>query len=629
MMITTAVSRQIPPACGQHWVYCGGDFITLHHLESVFGGDRRLSLADELDAVTRALRSEFVDWLGQCGRDARFSTAWEMSSLGGHSVTTSAFFVSVCYLEALHRVIARRGLDAELLVVCDDWFMLRAVEANARAWGAVCRRGPGWRKQLTSDAIRSSVRWGGHWIAGLRRIAKSISDARATAVNVAPAPSGGRGHVLINTCVDESCFGQDGTFRDRYYPQLEAWLQSQSWRVTVIPWLFNIKRTTREAFAWARGSKTHMLVLEEHMRWRDIPTAMIPILGAACGRRNPAFGGLKVAALWQREKLHDSAMAGRVKFLLYGRGLVRWLNQGNKCDVYIDFFENMPSERPLVRAFQRHSPQTLTVGYRHMGGIAADALNYFISEPELRAGYLPRRIVVNSHQAMRALVDQGFPVDLLRLGPALRYEYLLRPLSSRSATAPQPQYVLALLPLDLSGALEILANLWALREEFEFLRSGVVLKAHPMCPQARLQAAFGRQDWPTNWKWVGAPVQELLSAAIVVVGYESVLLEAAASAVPFASLRRETGLTLNPLASWTASFPGCRNLSRREFLEMLKTQALAQNTEAWRVDLARAIRADLGPLDDECFSAFVTREANPSLALTSPPVTPRTIAGCA
>jgi len=605
-MITLMTQRQRSPAAGVPWVYLGQDYLALRRLERDLGADRRIPLAPKIEAIASEMADDFVAWVSAQGSKQGFSLAWWMTNLAGHSVSTSLLYLDLCHLHALEQVLSRFG-ESRLLVVCDDWFLLRTVERNFLRRGRNCCRSAGWRSRMVVDATWLSVRWAARWVHGVGSLLHWLWAAARSRPrrSMAKPETSGLGTALLLTCVEESALGADGVFRDRYFPGLAEALSDQGYRVTTIPWLFQLQRSRRAAFEWFRNrTDDRFLLLEDHTRWWDLlPAAWTVLKSALFLRGADYFRNWDIGPLLERERIKDSSSCGRMRFLLYLPALCRWAAAGGRCDVFIQTFENMPNERPALAAFRQFAPGVPVFGYQHIGGLARGAISYRITTAEWAGGGFPDYIIANSRESAAQLRAQGFPFEAVRAGPALRYRYLQEPLPD--VVSPSGRNILVLLPLETPSAVELLVLVLEQRAAIYACGLGIVLKAHPMASQDALWAAAGGASWPEDWQWVVGSVQDHIGQAAVVIGQGSSLLDAAASAVPFLSLRRECGLTLNPLVAWIEEFPWCANIARAEF--MFRVQGLlaadAIDREE-RLKLAHRIRSGLGscsPLDFHVF----------------------------
>jgi hypothetical protein len=253
----------------------------------------------------------------------------------------------------------------------------------------------------------------------------------------------------------------------------------------------------------------------------------------------------------------------------------------------IDLFENLVPEKPLLRALRKVSPNALSQGYQHAGGIPRELLSYFLTHAEWQSGVFPDQIVVNSSFSRDQLRDAGISERQIVLGPAYRFQYLERlPLHQPSR---QARVLLLLLPLDLNSALEMTERVRSAAEELRLSEIRVWVKAHPMFKRSGL-AAIGAL--PSDWLWVTDELVELMPRVGWIVGENSVLLDAAASAVPFIAWERELQLSYNPLWIWQERFSWCRPFAPKElegrFVEVLLRQASEYESE--RRELAQEIR---------------------------------------
>jgi hypothetical protein len=607
-MLTLMVNGQRVPDWQGSWVYLGQDFLKLRGYEQTLPADKRVSLSESIEKAVELWRREFVGWIASLGERAGWSEAWWMTSLSGHSVTTSSLFLNFCQLSSLEAAGWFHPSAPDLLVICDDWFLLRCIEGNARLRSVPSNRAAGWFARRINDGGRLALRWVARWVKGGAVALAEMWAAKITAPREEPLST--KPVFLVRTEVDDANLKDDGSFSDRYFPGLASWLREQNESVLTIPVALNSRRSRTSLARWFRTSPEPFLLLEQYAIWSDILRGALTVFKAVkVFPRSSSFRGFSLETLLRREAWTDSSATGRIRFLVAGSGLRRWLSNGGRCAALIDAFENMPCERPLLKALRQAAPNAAEIGYQHIGGIPREMLAFCLDPRERENGLFPKRIVANSFETARQMEKDGVGCAPLPIGPALRYRYLTTSELPDPVEPPSSQQLglLVLLPLDLASAVELLSVLLELRSRIAELELCVRLKSHPMCPRQRLADAVKRSDWPEGWIWVDGTVQQHFGATAMVLGYGSALFDAAASAVPFVSLRRETGLTLNPLAPWDDS-PLCRNYSRDQFLRMLTDTAALKGggpglTE--RRELACRIRRGLGQFNDQAWRAFL------------------------
>ncbi|GEM_PF-6412378 len=611
---------------GKHspWVYLGEDYLELQRLTSIHGAETRISYSESLSETFSELRPHFITWSSKLGALHGYSKIWWLTPLAGRNVTCSQFFLQVCYLAVLKRLITERGRESELIVICDNWPLFEGAKELLQSLQVNFTTPPGTllcRPLSDLGTLVSALTI--PLLQALRQIV-IILTARLAVAPRSPIQDS-RPVSILHTCVDEACFAADESFRDRYYGDLAGWLSERGYRVLIVPWIFNLNRTRISAYRWFERSnqqhgKAAFLLLDRYLSLLDIPAALLTVFRTALvARGEHAIAGLNVTPLVRQERLLCLIKhSGNIYFVLYFAALRRWFSVGNHCELLIDLFENMVPEKPLLRAIKHYAPDCDTFGYQHAGGVPPELISYALTEAEWQSGAFPETIVANSHFSAATLAESGIPRSSLRVGPAFRFRYL-NDLPLRAVQPLGEQQILVLLPLELNSALELIGFLRDVRSALEQLKISIKLKLHPMFRSSSL-ALLG--EIPLSWRWVEGEVRDLVESAAMVFGENSVLLDAAASGIPFLAVKRELRLAHNPLAFWQERFPWCRSYSldqaRDRFADLF--QELIHDYQSERMVLAREIRESFGRFSDADYAAFLpSGVAKEDTLLSHPP----------
>jgi surface carbohydrate biosynthesis protein (TIGR04326 family) len=608
-----ATRRQRPPASfGGHWLYFGENWADMRRWEKRLPNAQRVSCAAMLTPTFLRLKPALIQWIAALGKQFDYASAWWLTALAGKNVMWTPFFLHVCYLEILSQL--RGTFKQECLIVCDDWWLLRAIEANLHAAGCSTRRVSGWRIARMLEQLLHAMKFGYRWWCGLRDSLTLLAVARWTRAEAQPAPvDPSRPHALMHTCVDETCFGADELFVDRYYGSLATWLEKKGYVVTVLPWLFNSSRPPLQAYRWFRRNRRRFLLPEDFVKLHDYLDCIRQIFAPSRllqGRF--AFQSIDVSALVGRERRESMTRVALIKFLLYQPALKRWTKLHGQCALFIDLFENHAPERPQVKALRACSPATRIVGYQHGAASPPEFLPYSITADEWNCGIFPDRIVCSGNTMAKYLRAGGFPENALAAGPALRYSYIF---SQPAAAEPAPRRsgVLAIFPLEASAAAEMMESMLASVESLRAHGAGVRLRQHPMMTCAKLLQLAGRRQLPENWYWADAPLLQELQGAAVVVGLgTNAQFDAAAMATPVICLARELGFSYNYLDEWSDEFPVCRTVMPGDLAQRLD-EILGDTDFARRArleELSATMLLGLGKTEDDSYEAFLGQSWN-------------------
>lgn len=611
-VVALALASQSVSRHRGRWIYCGQDYLDMLRWEDRLGASTRISYAHLISETFLGLRGRFIEWTSELGRPHGSALEWWITPLASRNTMQTPIFLHLCYLHMLLGSL-RGELEKGCLIVCEDWFLLRTIEQNLGAEGFRVNRVGLWRLALCRAFGVRVVKIIARWIIALAGQLLALIAARWTApvAERRPEPVTGERQVLIHTCVDEGCLGSDGVFRDRFFASLSDWLTCKGYRVATIPWLYNIERSIFSAYRWFRTNRSSFLIIDDYARLSDLPGCALRILRSALIRHSDSrFGGYQIAPLLTRERVRHLASANLIRFLLYEQALSRWFRAGNRCDVFIDMFENMACERPQLKVVRQHQPAALCVGYQH-APVPNELIGYSVTAREWSTGIFPCRVVTHGRRSAEFLVKEGFPRANVVEGPALRYTYLLEESERdpQSQAAPQPaRRVLVLLPLELPSAVELLIRMLGVKDVLASERVEVILKVHPMMSVGRLIAGARAGKLPDRWRWISGGIREALGQATVAIGVGTgAVLEAAAFEVPVICVGRELGLAYNPLDTFAEQFEICRTVPPDGLAARL-IDILRETDPVSRFRLrefSREVLNGFGAPDDAHFSAFV------------------------
>lgn len=407
--------------------------------------------------------------------------------------------------------------------------------------------------------------------------------------------------MLLRTWVDESCFGPDGVFRDRYYDGLEDWLAARGCSVAILPVLYNTGRSDREAWRWFRSSRETIVSAARYVRVADVLFA----LRVARRQARLAFGrveldGLDASRLFREERDRAAFDGGSLEALLWHRLPTRLAKAGWRPDVFVDVFENFVDEKALILGFRAALPATRLVGFQH-GALSPLLVSNFVTQGEAEFAPLPDRVVCNGADFREILVREGLPPERAVVGAALRYRHLW---SRPPAAGARGDDILVTLPLELQAGAELLVKVLQAFTECDVPR--VLLKPHPMASAARLFREARVSALPRHFEVVGGSMAESLPRAGVLLSLASSSLhEALAAGVPVVVVGRDAALDLNPLAWYPELAPVTAepDAIRAETLRLFNLTG--EELAAYRRRGEEVLRRSFSPAGEIALRAFV------------------------
>lgn len=594
------------------WIYFGQDYLDMLRWEKRLGADNRISYAHLIPSTFIRYRKPFIEWSSGLGRPYGDSLDWWMTPLAARNTSQTPIFLHICYIDILMRQVLP-DIEGELLIVCEDWFLLRTLELNLKGAGCSIRGLSQRWHQLPLGYLKEFfmglLRWTRSLALCLYAVAAARISRRRYAKNMETCA--GKREVLIHSCIDEASFGPEGELHDRFFTDLPRWLISRGYRVTIIPWLFSTRRSVYAAFRWFRGNKGSSLIIEDYVRLTDFPHCVLQVLRGGLVCRGPQnFDEYAITPLFVRERIRNASSAQNIKFLLYIPAVERWKRAGNRCDIYIDVFENMAPERPPIRAMNLSFPGATTIGYQHTPP-PLDLIGYAMTREEWSTGIFPKRIVSHGSASLGLLEREGFPCAQLMEGPALRFASLFdryRDQARLVSSAAACQTVLVLLTLDQAPAKEVLRAVLDVRKVFTAFGLKVVIKSHPMMSRSLLMRIIGKKGLPSGWSLGEGNIESILPNSRLVIGLSTgALIDAAAFGLPVISLGREVDFVYSPLESLAERYEICRTISKSMLGDRLEDILSEKHPESrFKLQqLSAELISGFGKLDDAHFFAFI------------------------
>ena len=528
------------------WIYLGKNSTTRNEWQRLLGKENRISLENLLVRTAWDLRGPYANWVANIGKSFGNSMRWWSSDIAEKNTGTSNLFLHICYLQVVLKEFEKHD---ELLVVVEDWALYIDIKQNLRELGVdFCQ--PHSPVFLIWGILKEIALFTGRFGKQLFSVLHKITAARLSrkynfrALNLCKTK-----RVLIHTCIDESCLGEDGIFRDRYFSVFPEWLEKNGYDVVTIVWLYNVKRSLSNAFRWFRTAKGNFIIPEDYFRFRDFPGAIFFVLGqffVPFGDRD--FEGHKISCLLLRERCWQASNVSKIRFLFYKRMIKSLKFDRQKIDYYIDKFENMWTEKPAASAVHNYFPDAKVVGFQH-ASVNPFMLKYMMleNEREIAPEVFPDIIFCNGSAFKDVLVKNGFNENILAVGPALRYQYLWKKDLKKSETKSR-KIILLVLPLAPITGAEVLKKFINATMNISCRK---IIKLHPMAKKEKILSLIDRKELPSQFVWGEGNLNDWLPKAYCVVGMATAaLFEAIIFGVPIAIIGLEGELEMNPLAWW-------------------------------------------------------------------------------
>ena len=531
-----------------NWLFLAADYSKLQKwragLGSAFG---QMPVNVELESAARRLKQPYLRWLAELGH-RHPEPAWWASRISERNTALSPLFEDVCRLEAVRNLI--RNVNGPVLVVAENPALLDTLDradwlrSRPRFRPFFAKVPVGLPVDLARVVFRH-IRYSRAVNFGLRvaQLCKMAFSARLGGMAQLPVPC--VKPVLMHTYLDESAFRPDGEFHDRYFPGLAELLQKEGYQVLVLPVMFNVRRSLRQAWAWTKSSSSRFINPYALYRLADYVFALRIASRAAHLPEGPLkFEGNDLSAMVRGE--NERTAYSVLTSILNLRLPLRLREQGIACSALLAEFENMIPEKMLIQGFREYSPDTELIGFQH-GALYPYQLCNFTPPEERDIAPIYDRVVCNGPFFRDILIAEGLAPDRAVVGAALRYRHLWSQLEVSPAERQTDTVdVFVPLPLMFTPGIELLEKLLEAFETSSSLR--ILLKAHPMSSIDAMLTAAGGVVLPSHFKTTCDPIGMILPRARLVVGLStSTMLEALASGVPVIRVGQEGALMLDTL----------------------------------------------------------------------------------
>lgn len=539
------------------WIYLGRDSEQASRWKDHFGGRAALDLGNRFRQISLENRIHFLDWIAAIGNQESDSLLWYTSRVSEKNPLVDRLYYRSC----LHRLGAQvLAEERGLAVVCEDSAVFRSLRdlfpQAATFWPFVAE--PGFVEWGTAKA-KFIVKAAAHLL-------RSWKDRRRAQLALRRVPSlgaplfappermdPGSKTVLIHSCMDPSYLA---TGQDRYLTTLPEDLRQQGHRVLLMPWIYRDGGERERFYANFESHPEEVMLPDLFYELKDYFWSLVQVwrLGAI-PKIAPSYAGHPSTHWIRASKLQQSHDVGLALFFRHYRLPQRLKQAGARCDIYIDTFENMVTEKPMILGLRKSAPEVKTVGYQHWASPAPLMLCNFLSRQDVR-NPLPDKIVTYSDFTRDIMIREGYSADLLVVGPSLRYAK--PPLSPPHPT--DRRIGLIVLPLEGQQAIATLIN----------YRSGIELcsprirnrihtriKPHPMTTPAEWERIIEAASFPRAQfeKVEGTLYSQLEAAHFGVTAASTAAIEIALSGRPLIQLSLWMDLELDSLAWFADKFP--------------------------------------------------------------------------
>ena len=538
------------------WVYLARNYRTMRQLIRELGENFvAVDIADILNQVADEIRMEHVKWIDTLNRKNGGQLCWWFGAVSSRNVYSSNLFLYSCYLLVLQRIWQNPETRPDLIVadspglaICIDLW-IKANNTDIRV-----------RRVLSRKRFLRNIGPFFHYVKSLAVLGARYLAALFTRIGLVPKKGDGP-FVVVDTFIHDYSLADDGVFSDRYFPFLHEFFQAEGYQVLVHPVLYGIHYDYVSIFRRMRKSPTSFIIQEDYLQLSDYVAALkAPLVLRSMKIGQEQFRGLNLDPVVQEE--HRLQPATPVIQAILSYRLWHRLRQSDvKLSWVINWYENQVIDKALIAGVRDAYPGIRIIGAQIFIHIS-NYLSLYPSQSEQESGFTPDLMLEAGVDQCKTALKYA-PDIPCRAAAALRYAHLYTEQCSTQSMSTKEDGILVLLPAAIDEVLEILDILLDVLHEASY-KAEFLIKCHPDYNSSEIIDAFGRRQWPEEFRiWDGSLSAVFEKAALVIASNSSSMVEAMVLGIPVIFIKRHSNLDMNPLAEIpSANFVSCYNRSQ-------------------------------------------------------------------
>lgn len=544
--------------------------------------------AVRLNEISRNIKDDFNRLTESILQSSDKSLAWFLHPLASRNMYLSSLFIDLSrLLLAKERIDSNHDLSK---IIVTSSFQKKIIEEYTGSSGSIVIESPSAYK---IKSFKKSTLYHLFKI-GYKSIMMLLSKDRSrNRLMEKSSPITILDTFLTNQSLNE------GRYIDRYYNGLLDHVSNDEassiyWLPTIIS-RFNVDQLK----LIHESSKENILFKQDYLKWKDYFWAIYQLFKQKKPDiENLSFHQLNISDLVFREfrsgKITNSAFEGLINY----RFIKRLKEAGARLQLVIDWNENQPIDRGLIKGVREYYPETKIKGYQ--GYIISTDYNFYISptDYEVDSGIIPDKICVVGNK-FKDLITQFSDKVEVEAGPAFRFDYLLG--NSNSAqmvnSGDRRKTVLILLPIGIREINNILENIYhALNNWENDIDFEILVKPHPLVSKDKIR---DNNYWLTDYSIIEGNFSEVIKTVDLLIGNSSsALVESVINGVPVIIVGSSEQITQNPIPPfinkdfWRIVYDGQSTKDTiLEFLSItqIQHQAFIKEMESHKRDYIEAV----------------------------------------
>ncbi len=352
----------------------------------------------------------------------------------------------------------------------------------------------------------------------------------------------GKEFILIETFILSNSI-KVGKYIDRYYNGLwELLTDAQKNSVYFLPEILGYFKR-KDINRIRDNSSENLLFKQDFLKLSDYVKAFYRLIKLKYPKSRFIIRGLDVSKLLKHEfsatRFNSSAFKGILNYYF-----VKRLKENNiKLDLLIDWNENQPIDKGLIKGVRDFYPEVHIKGYQ--GYIISTEFNFYIQPPEyeIENGVIPDEICVVG-KVLEHRIKRFFNNIKASTAPAFRFTNVYKTYKRDDFN----KRLLVALPIGVTESYDILTLISKALKKTT-VNFQIQIKPHPSLNLKKTKTLLG-ELWRKDFEIIDGDFNEKVSQSDLLIGStSSTLLETLSRGIPVIVVGSQNGITQNPIPS--------------------------------------------------------------------------------
>jgi len=481
------------------WVFLGSSFQNLQYAEKNIKGER-IKINKLLHEIYNEELSNYLNWTEKQRVNYSDHINWWMTDLAGRNNLDSNFFLYICQIKLLKKIL-NNIKESTILIVSDDILLMQAIKKNLS--NHQIKTETNLLFKISKNLITHYLKFIRNSIIGLIDIIFTLICSKIT-LKEKKFPVGDV--YLLHQYVETNSLKNHKVLKTRYFPNLKEHFLKKNINLYCLHWSGLFWSGKLKAFKKIRADNA--FIPED---WLKIHDYFISIKNffktSAYFKDKTQYPDLDIEKLLLSEKRNYlEKISSNLRFWTYIPAIKRWSKNCNSITC-VDHYENMTYEHALIAAVKELKIKTQVLGYHHTL-CSKEFTAWHSLNSEWKSKYKPDYVISLGPISTQFLKNQGVPSERIIDGPALRYTNIL---SKNYINNKNKKNILVPLSQNSDASYEVLKGIKTLSQELEQTDYFFIIKPHPNLEITKHLLLLGLDKLPKNITISNDDIDKLLN----------------------------------------------------------------------------------------------------------------------